>query len=260
MPMVLGGSGTINTSSSLAVAIAGTEDISVDSGGNTRFIGAKTFFKTTGNPSSGSKIYLAGSDTGDQWIGAGQNTGYWMEYSGNANEGHVFRTGTVERVVISGSNSTAKVPANCISLNPNGGYVLTPSQPMCYAVKDNNQSWVNYGGGSTFLFNNAYINNGNNYNASTGTFTCPVAGFYKVSVTALMGYNGGSAYFYLRKNGSNYATPLHCNTNGTGLWPQSAATWLISCAVNDALTIFATSTNATIYDGNHNSFLVELVG
>ena len=89
-----------------------------------------------------------------------------------------------------------------------GGRVTKPSQPMVYAGRTGG-GWTNYNTGSNYVFNTAYVNNGNCLNTSTGIFTCPVAGYYRVAAGAIMGLGGASCYFYLRKNGSNYGMALH---------------------------------------------------
>ena len=122
------------------------------------------------------------------------------------------------------------------------GRVTKPYQPLIYARRTGG-TWTNYNTGSNYIFNTADLNNGNCLNTSTGIFTCPVSGYYKVTVGAIMGQGGASCYFQLRKNGSQYADAMHCNMNGTSAWPTSSHTWIVSCSTNDTLNIFATTNN-----------------
>lgn len=81
-------------------------------------------------------------------------------------------------------------------------------------------------------------------NASTGVYTCPVAGFY------VMGYNGihrgGSGipagyntygYCAFCKNGVLFAW-AHWNMSTTNQWNTGGISSLFSCAANDTLALF----------------------
>jgi hypothetical protein len=112
------------------------------------------------------------------------------------------------------------------------------------------------------VFNSALLNQGSCYNTSTGLFTCPVAGVYRVSCSTTTYINGYAAVnITLRKNGSDIDVAY-----GKGYWEGSlsasylgkTASWLISCAANDNLAV-----GGTVYrepTASYCTLTIELVG
>lgn len=124
-----------------------------------------------------------------------------------------------------------------------------PYNPIFYGVISDGGGWRNLGVTPVILKMNAVgINQVNHYNTSTGYFTCPIAGVYKVTIWALCG-NGGSYYnMYVHKNGSNVSyNGMHTNTNGYNLWMQSTVEVFVSCSVNDTLAAFGASGSTGFY-------------
>jgi hypothetical protein len=112
------------------------------------------------------------------------------------------------------------------------------------------------------VFNSALLNQGSCYNTSTGLFTCPVAGVYRVSCSTTTFINGYAAVnISLRKNGSDIDVAY-----GKGYWEGSlsssylgkSASWLISCAASDNLAV-----GGTVYrepTASYCTLTIELVG
>ena len=141
------------------------------------------------------------------------------------------------------------------------GYVTTPYQPRVYATKTTGD-WTNYGtSGATFIFNNAIINVGNNYNSSTGIFTSPISGYYRVSAAILLGYGSGTTGFYLYKNGSAYGHSVYVATYTTSVHATTGFNWMVNCSAGDTLKIHAWSgSSTTVYEPYYNHLLIELIG
>jgi len=117
-------------------------------------------------------------------------------------------------------------------------------------------------GGNPIVFNEALVNVGSHYNTSTGLFTCPVAGVYRVSVSGVVYSNGYTANsFKLRKNGSDIDLKYgHIYYEGSlaTVYLNKAGSWLISCAASDTLSV-----GGTIYREIATSYSImniELVG
>ena len=122
------------------------------------------------------------------------------------------------------------------------GYVFKPAQPFTVVRYAANTEHGAYNSGSNrnnviCKPSNIQINQGSNYNTSTGIFTCPVAGIYEVSFGGNHYGNGISNYFFIwiRKNGTE--TDRVYAKNYTTDWQQITRTSYISCAANDELTI-----------------------
>jgi hypothetical protein len=139
------------------------------------------------------------------------------------------------------------------------GYVTQPFQPAFSG------GLVGASGNVTanpLVFNSALLNQGSCYNTSTGLFTCPVAGVYRVSCSTTTFINGYTAVnITLRKNGSDIDVAY-----GKGYWEGSlsssylgkTASWLISCAASDNLGV-----GGTVYrepTASYCTLTIELVG
>jgi len=82
-----------------------------------------------------------------------------------------------------------------------------------------------------------------NHLASTGVFTCPVAGTYRVTWTAYSNYTATYSWIAVKKNGAVIDLPLHWNN---GSYAQHTFMCLDQC-----LTVAASDTLAvTIYNSN----------
>lgn len=138
------------------------------------------------------------------------------------------------------------------------GIVTRPNHPVFSGY----QSGSNTGstGGSTdylVVCNGAYINNGSHYNTSTGIFTCPVAGMYRVSCYTMS--------ITASANGVYYATRVRLYKNGSGTgnygynygdgYRHVSGNWAVNCAANDTLGFMS---NDSL--GGYNWLVIELIG
>jgi hypothetical protein len=101
-------------------------------------------------------------------------------------------------------------------------------------------------------WNNVYSTSGN-YNATTGLFTCPIAGKYFVSSHIITNVPAGS-YLRVLKNGGVVA---YSHVNMSGTWAHLTTSTLVTCAVNDTLSINCAT---AIYANDHNNFSVVYLG
>ncbi len=129
------------------------------------------------------------------------------------------------------------------------GRVFSPNQPRFFVNRSDTTAY----NGTVVLFNNVELNVGSCYNASTGRFTAPVAGYYFFHAT---GGNANSFYFDIRKNAGNLIRAEH----QTG----AAFHWLTCCrtvylATNDYVDVYASAGN-TRYDSPYAGFGGYLLG
>jgi hypothetical protein len=116
------------------------------------------------------------------------------------------------------------------------GIVTKPYQPI---GSFSHSASVNYSQDdltSANFYSHTWVNQGNHFNASTGRFTCPVAGIYRIYFRAT---GTGNSNIRLRKNGSTINEAYE--NAGTNHSVSSEA--VFSCAANDYLHIQIASGN-----------------
>lgn len=116
------------------------------------------------------------------------------------------------------------------------GIVTKPYQPI---GSFSHTASVNYSQDdltSANFYSHTWVNQGNHFNASTGRFTCPVAGIYRIYFRAT---GTGNSNIRLRKNGSTINEAYE--NAGTNHSVSSEA--VFSCAANDYLHIQIASGN-----------------
>jgi len=156
------------------------------------------------------------------------NTGNTIAISDSVSN---LKTGTIQ--------STGGTTAMTIN---SSGHVFKPAQPFTvvrYAVNTEHGAYNSGSNRNNVICkpSNIQINQGSNYNVSTGKFTCPVAGIYEVSFGGNHYGNGVSNYIFcfIRKNGTAVDT-VYTKVLTTD-WQQLTRTSYITCAVNDELTV-----------------------
>jgi hypothetical protein len=130
------------------------------------------------------------------------------------------------------------------------GRVTMSSQPMlaCWLANTNGT-----GLGGLFALGQASpnINVGSHFNTTTRVFTCPVAGYYRVSVSASSG-DGAQHYIGIAKNGTAITDALLFYTNFT----TAACSLIVSCGANDTLGAYSRY-NTGLYGAQLS---IELIG
>lgn len=175
--------------------------------------------------------------------------------SGGTNPHKTFRLNSTGGIEIINSAYSA----NLLTFD-DSGRMLRPYQPLFYGSRNGSGGWTSgYNSTAVFNYSNAFINVGSCYNTSTGIFTCPIAGYYRVHASILLGNAANSAGFYLYKNGAGYGESSYEYSSGPNI--QTCFTWVVSCAASDTLKIMAWATGgAPIFDNNYNYLNIELVG
>lgn len=131
------------------------------------------------------------------------------------------------------------------------GRFFTPSQPAFYGFRNGGNVT-----GSTTVVHNAVITNiGSHYNASTGVFTCPVAGVYEVMVGG-HAENSQPIAMQIKQNGTVKSEEY---ANGAAYSAVSAFA-ILSCAANDTITHVVSV--GTFWGGNDSGLRmsVKLIG
>jgi hypothetical protein len=143
------------------------------------------------------------------------------------------------------------------------GRVLLPQVPCCHVrlTTSNSQDTSNpYTTLATNIkFDSIELNQGSCYSASTGAFTCPVAGVYAADVHLLS--NNGATIDHEIKLLHN-STTVHFGYNGVdSQFVPIRAHGLIDCAVNDTISVQLTQGQIYINaSGVYSLFTVRLVG
>ena len=143
------------------------------------------------------------------------------------------------------------------------GRVLLPAVPCCHVrlTTANSQDTSNpyTTTGTDIKFDSVLLNQGSCYSASTGQFTCPVAGVYAAEVQFLSNAATTTNHQILLKHNSSNA---HLGYNGVDTQHvELHAFALIDCAVNDTISVHLSS--GSIYidaPGAFSAFTVRLVG
>ncbi len=155
--------------------------------------------------------------------GATDSGGELEFYKGSTKAGAIFfdnsnnlniRTGNTQRMVIDAS-----------------GRVTMPSQPIAAYSDTRSINLTNADLDSSNFYNSQFVNRGNHFSTSTGRFTCPVAGVYRIMWRHT---ESADANIRLRKNGSTISE-AYSSTSGT--YNSASAFAVVSCSANDYLHI-----------------------
>ena len=127
------------------------------------------------------------------------------------------------------------------------GAVTMPAQPSFAATR----SQGHVGDNTYYICPNVYFNTGNHYNASTGTFTAPVAGIYAI-VTNFMTQSTiveTNQYYAIHINNSGFQYVY--NTGTTAAHYRFSWAGNVSLAANDTVRVY--TANTSLY-GNGNYY------
>jgi hypothetical protein len=225
--------------------VDGTFNVSDDlkfTGGATPTLGVGTItpnrkFVVYGNNASGAEISLTNTD-----MTADKRT---MNFFMSGDKAHM-------RIL----NDAGTAGTNAIEFTSEG-YVTKPNQPIMQASNGPNIRAVTgtATAATVVIYSYAGVNNGNYYSTSTGLFTCPVAGWYRVFQHMMVDTAGVSESLNVQliKNGAAW---LSSYTNNVG-YEMNVSQGIIYCSANDTLGV------RVGHGGKHagyDSFNIELIG
>jgi hypothetical protein len=147
------------------------------------------------------------------------------------------------------------------SVDATGRILSSYSKPIFSGMRLVTPAWENYTSNSTWIANSAFLNNGNYYNTSTGLFTCPVAGFYRISAGILCGQPNTWGYMTYYKSGVYSSALAHFNANATSAWATISYSVVVQAVINDTLGVGVyTNGGASFYNNTYNYVTIEFVG
>jgi len=128
------------------------------------------------------------------------------------------------------------------------GYFTNPNQPAFAASLNGSNQTITSGSNVVLTYGNAITNQSNSYNASTYTFTAPVAGFYFLSARVrLDGITGGGNYGLLGLQTTNQTF--------TSIYSSSASYSELSIQT----CIYMTQGNTAYVYGNSNGQTLTVI-
>ena len=120
------------------------------------------------------------------------------------------------------------------------GIITKPYQPAWGArsLSNTTSSGGTSGTNEILKFASVLVNIGSHYNASTGVFTCPVAGRYFVTFSGLYddSYNN-TGTVYIRVNGAEKYRAYHHNSGS--YYEQISSSGVVDAAANDTIDIYS---------------------
>lgn len=113
-------------------------------------------------------------------------------------------------------------------------------------------------------------NRGGAWNASTGLFTCPVAGKYLVGMNGIaagqgQGNGASHGYFAIMKNGGTY---VYSHWSTGGYWGHVTESCIMDCALGDTISFSINTSpgpqaspqvNGWYAQGDHGNFFIGLM-
>lgn len=139
------------------------------------------------------------------------------------------------------------------------GVVTRPQAPAFQAILSGQGTFYQ---GNPVTFGSITLNRGSHFNNSTGTFTCPVAGNYLVTMGCIASgsANGTASYGYysILLNGATYS---FSHWNHASYWEYGGVAAIVKASANDQIRFAITgAANSYVYGGgDHCSFNIVLV-
>lgn len=135
------------------------------------------------------------------------------------------------------------------------GHVQKPSQPAIW-LDGNYSAWASEAAGTVKRFNAAESRGGMVWNATNGTVTVPVAGWYSASFSIYQGANT-TMRRTIRRNGSSRAMLHTYHYNGDN---QNTLTSRFYCAANDTIDFYLEYQNSIYYGSTHTYATIHFLG
>jgi len=132
------------------------------------------------------------------------------------------------------------------------GEITMSYQPICSATHSLSVSLSNVELDSSNFYNTIWVNRGSHFNSSTGRFTCPVAGVYRIYFRAT---GTGNSNVRLRKNG---VTVNEAYEEDTATNHSVSSEAVVSCVAGDYLNIQVYSLSA-LGGTQHKQVTFELI-
>ena len=211
----------------------------------TGMVQLKSAETTAGDPAYTLQLNRQNSSTAGMLLGADSSSNAAISMNGavGLRIGHVVSGAYTERFKIDSA-----------------GRVTMPYQPA-FDVATTNIAAIN----TSIVFNVAYVNRGNHFNTSTGTFTAPVAGAYHFTYSTIKdaGSTNEIGRFVLAKNGvvMNGGRELRLDL-GQEYGDNGSQVWIINMNAGDYVNIkVGSSSNSSNYGGvAYNGFTGYLIG
>lgn len=229
----------IPTPTLTSLGIANHDDITVDGSGNVGIGTSSPSNILHVSGTSGTPVLLERTNGSACTLAFKGNATTNNPYLGATSDDLYFNTGNAERLRIDAS-----------------GRVTMPYQPVFSANRSGLATVNNINSNVNFT---PVVNQGNHWNTSTHTFTCPVAGKYWVSVFNLTytGVNSGASIIQINKNNGTVFTAYQDSPAGTN-YHNSSASGVFACAANDTITFFSPS--GIVYGDQYCGATVYLIG
>ena len=203
-----------------------------------------TFLEVGSSNASGAYLILDGDSNGDgdggDYAYIAHDTSGDLQYVADnpaATGNHIFKTG--------GSAERMRIHSN--------GAVTKPTQPIASLSHSGVIDVSNDELDSGNCYDTIRVNLGSHFDASTGRFTCPVAGTYRIFFAAAI--NSESTNVRLRKNGVTLNEAYSDDLNAVYNVSQEM---IIDAAANDYLHIYVSGLK-TMSGAQHKQITFELI-
>ena len=214
-----------------------TEDLTVDT--STLKVDSTNNRVGVGTASPDTSLHVIGSGVPTE-INSSNSNALKLEFSDN---------GTT-RGFIGASSTNAFMVGNTSGTNlfnvTSAGLLGIPNLPAFQATGTGTMSFSGTAALAVVVLTNAIVNNGSDFNTTTGKFTCPAAGIYCFfgSVTTTSAATGVEAFIRNETTTTNIARVISYGDS----YDQGVMIGIDDCAANDVISLQAINNNNTSFD------------